>query len=40
MTPLQRATDIVRDAEIGHEDYGWRRFDGRLLRQERARDEE
>src|ERR1019366_1426919 len=31
---------IVRDAEIGHEDYGWRRFDGRLLRHERARDEE
>ena len=31
---------IVHDAEIGHEDDGWRRFDGRLLRQERAGDEE
>jgi hypothetical protein len=31
---------IVDDAEIGHEDDGWRRFNGRLLRRKRARDEE
>ncbi len=31
---------IVRDAEIGHENDGWRRFDGVLLCQKRAGDEE
>jgi hypothetical protein len=33
---LAESDRIIDDAEIGHEDHGWRRLDGRRLRQKRG----
>ena len=37
---LAESHRIVNDAEIGHEDNGWRRLHGRLLRDKTARAQE